>query len=89
MAGVVALSLVPGGGHAVLGRWGTGLAWMAVILVGYLFVIIPGILLQFASLIHALTTAQNMTVCARCRYPVEPGHSRCPSCQKDLDTDDL
>lgn len=58
---------VPGLGHLILGKPVQGLLWFAIVLVGYLCLIVPGIVLHIICIIDAARASQRRHIDAVAR----------------------
>ncbi|WP_167614881.1 hypothetical protein [Maribellus sediminis] len=57
----IALSLiVPGAGHIYMGRVNSGLKWFAAVMLGYMLLVIPGIILHSVCLYRAGINRKNI-----------------------------
>jgi TM2 domain-containing membrane protein YozV len=85
VAAVLSLFL-PGAGQMYKGHVGMGIAWLIIVVIGYVALIVPGLILhlicilQAASATPAVTTSVPMVTCVDCQH-VAPKHGgSCPQC---------
>jgi len=89
------LSVVPGLGHICQGRVGRGLAWLMGVVVGYLLLIIPGVILHILCAVDAykgavgtvavpqqpaLSAAAVPNQCVTCGVRIAKTPNFCPKC---------
>jgi TM2 domain-containing membrane protein YozV len=82
--------LVPGAGQMYKGAVGHGIAWLILTPIGYLMLLVPGILLHVACIWHAVSmrpvirahsTSQTLWKCGSCHKPVNIAMTKfCQSC---------
>lgn len=76
--------LVPGLGQILCERYLRGAIWLAVAVLGYLLLVVPGVLVHLASVVDAILCSRKSYVCPMCMSWIHPDARRCPSCHADL-----
>jgi TM2 domain-containing membrane protein YozV len=76
MAGLCAF-IFPGLGHLILGKPGQAALWCVGIIIGYIMLIVPGIILHIISIVHAAQLdrkqqAETITRAMRGSRPHQP-----------------
>lgn len=92
----VLLSLViPGLGQVYKGQIGRGILWFFAVLIGYVALIVPGIILHIWCMVNAATSGRNQLMpvgvsaathvkCPECREPVFRDAIKCKHCGATL-----
>ena len=78
MAAVLSL-VIPGAGQIYKGQVFNGLFWMAVVVTGYVFFLIPGVILHLLCIIGA---ASGNPFKPDPNAPSEKTHVKCPDCRE-------
>jgi hypothetical protein len=85
LAALVSL-FIPGLGQLINGRVGAGVAFLIIVPIGYLMLILPGVILHIVNVFHAASTgsttpaAPAMIRCLECNHLAARGPSACSQC---------
>jgi TM2 domain-containing membrane protein YozV len=102
VAAVLSL-IIPGAGQMYKGEVGGGLAWLFLVVLGYVFFVIPGFLLHILCIVTAASgnpyssstavasspTSALPVVIKPSAPPPTKGHYGCPSCSKTVRAGDV